>query len=147
MLSDSDTEATNLHKLEDSNRCVNNKWWWLQELKLFCQWRVVCYCRQWHLPLIGNCVTVLSASLSRHSMRSAALNSQLIWGLSGKFPNTSRKNFPVLRWSYSGLSPWTYSPLLCMHRCQHFFNVLKHSWKAFLGMLCKCASEFVLLPQ
>jgi len=34
-----------------------------------------------------------------------------------------------------------------MHRCQRFFNVLKHSWKAFLGMLRKCASEFVLIAS
>ena len=34
-----------------------------------------------------------------------------------------------------------------MHRCQHFFNVLMHSWKAFLGMLRKCASEFVLIAS
>jgi hypothetical protein len=32
-----------------------------------------------------------------------------------------------------------------MHRCQRFFNVLKHSRKAVLGMLRKCASEFVLI--
>jgi hypothetical protein len=61
-----------------------------------------------------------------------------IRGLSRKFPNISRKNFPVLPWSYSALSPSKYSPLLCMHRCQHFFNVIKHSWEAVLGMLCKC---------
>ena len=70
-----------------------------------------------------------------------------IRGLSGKFPNISRKNFPVLPWSYSALSPSTYSPLLCMHRCQRFFNVMKHSWKAVLGMLCRCASEFVLIAS
>ena len=68
-----------------------------------------------------------------------------IRGLSGKFPNISRKNFPVLPWSYSALSPSKYSSLLCMHRCQRFFNVLKHSWKAVLGMLRKCSSEFVLI--
>ena len=68
-----------------------------------------------------------------------------IGGPSRKFPNISRKNFSVLPWSYSALSPSKYSPLLCMHRCQHFFNVLKHSWKAVLGILCKCASEFVLI--
>jgi hypothetical protein len=34
-----------------------------------------------------------------------------------------------------------------MHRCQRFFNVLKHSWKAVLGMLRKCASEFVLIAS
>ena len=45
-------------------------------------------------------------------------------GLSGKFPNISRKNFPVLPWSYSALSPSKSSPLLCMHRCQRFFNAL-----------------------
>ena len=37
--------------------------------------------------------------------------------------------------------------LLCMHRCQCFLNVLKHSWKAVLGMLRKCASEFVLIAS
>ena len=70
-----------------------------------------------------------------------------IRGLSRKFPNISRKNFPVLPWSYSALSPSKYSPLLCMHHCQPFFNVLKHSWKAVLGMLCKCASEFALIAS
>ena len=40
-----------------------------------------------------------------------------------------------------------YSPLLCMHRCQCFFNVLKHSWKDVLGMLRKCASEFSLIAS
>ena len=74
-------------------------------------------------------------------------NSSNIQGLSGKFPNISCKNFPVLPWSYSALSPSKYSPLLCMHHCQHFFNVLKHSWKAFLGILRKCASEFVLIAS
>jgi hypothetical protein len=34
-----------------------------------------------------------------------------------------------------------------MHHCQCFFNVLKHSWKAVLGMLRKCASEFVLIAS
>jgi hypothetical protein len=34
-----------------------------------------------------------------------------------------------------------------MHRCQRFFNVLKHSWKAVLGMLHKWASEFVLIAS
>jgi hypothetical protein len=34
-----------------------------------------------------------------------------------------------------------------MHRCQRFFNVLEHSWKAVLGMLRKCASEFVLIAS
>jgi len=34
-----------------------------------------------------------------------------------------------------------------MHHCQHFFNVLKHSWKAFLGMLREYASEFVLIAS
>jgi len=34
-----------------------------------------------------------------------------------------------------------------MHRCQRFFNVLKHSWKAFLGMLRKCSNEFVLIAS
>ena len=74
-------------------------------------------------------------------------NSSNIQGLSGKFPNISCKNFPVLPWSYSALSPSKYSPLLCMHHCQHFFNVLKHSWKAFLGILRKCASKFVLIAS
>ena len=55
------------------------------------------------------------------------------------------KIFPS--WSYSALSSSKYSPLLCMHHCQRFFNVLKHSWKAFLGMLRKCASEFVLIAS
>ena len=32
-----------------------------------------------------------------------------------------------------------------MHRCKRFFNVLKHSWKAVLEMLHKCASELVLI--
>jgi len=71
----------------------------------------------------------------------------LLRGLSGKFPNISHKNFPVVPWSYSALSPSKYSPLLCMHRCQRFFNVLKHSWKAVLGMLRKCVSEFVLIAS
>ena len=70
-----------------------------------------------------------------------------IRGLSGKFLNMSHKNFPVLPWSYSVMSPSKYFPLLCMHCCQRFFNVLKHSWKAFLGMLHKCASEFVLIAS
>ena len=64
--------------------------------------------------------------------------------LSGKFPNISRKNFPVLLWSCSALSPSKYCPLLCMQGCQRFFNVLKHSWKPILGMLRKCAREFLL---
>ena len=34
-----------------------------------------------------------------------------------------------------------------MHRFQRFFNVPKHSWKAFLGMLHKCASKFVLIAS
>ena len=79
------------------------------------------------------------------SCRSVCSDAACIRGLSGKFPNISRKNFPVLPWSYSALSPSKYSPLLCMRRCQRFFNVLKHSWKAVLGMLRKCASEFVLI--
>ena len=70
-----------------------------------------------------------------------------IRSMSGKFPNNSRKNFPVLSWSYSALSRSKYSPLLCMHRCQRFFNVLKHSWKAVLGMLRKWASEFILIAS
>jgi hypothetical protein len=32
-----------------------------------------------------------------------------------------------------------------MNRCQRFFNVLKHSWKAVIGMLRKCTSEFVFI--
>ena len=39
------------------------------------------------------------------------------------------------------------TPLYSMHCCQRFFNVLKHSWKAFLGMLRKCAREFVLIAS
>jgi len=70
-----------------------------------------------------------------------------IRGPSGKFPNISHKNFPVLPWSYSALSHSMYSPLLYMHRCQRFFNVLKHSRKAFLGTQHKCASEFVLIAS
>ena len=70
-----------------------------------------------------------------------------IRGLSGKFPNISRTNFPVLPWSYSALSPSKSFPLLYMHRCRRFFNVLKHSWKAVLGMLRKCSSEFVLIAS
>jgi len=34
-----------------------------------------------------------------------------------------------------------------MHRCERFFNVLMHSWKGFLGMLRKCAGEFVLIAS
>ena len=71
----------------------------------------------------------------------------LIRGLSGKFPNISRKNFLVLPWSISALSPSKYSHLLFMHRCQPYVNVLKHSWKAVLGILRKCASEFVLIAS
>ena len=67
--------------------------------------------------------------------------------LSVKFPIISRKNFPFLSCRYSALSSSKYSPLLCMHRCQRFFNVLKHSWKYVLWMLRKCASEFVLMAS
>ena len=34
-----------------------------------------------------------------------------------------------------------------MHRCQRFFNVLKHSWKAFVGILRSSASEIVLIAS
>jgi hypothetical protein len=68
-------------------------------------------------------------------------------GLSGIFPNISRKNFPILSWSYSALSPSKSSPLLWTHRCQRFYNVLKHSWKTVSGMLRKCAGEFVLIAS
>jgi hypothetical protein len=34
-----------------------------------------------------------------------------------------------------------------MHRCQRFFNVLKHSWNASLGTLRSYASEFVLIAS
>ena len=85
--------------------------------------------------------------LGRVYVWSFPIDDKHIRGLSGKFPNISRKNFPVLPWSYSALSPSKYSPLLCMHRCQRFFNVLKHSWKAVLGMLRKCTSEFVLIAS
>jgi hypothetical protein len=71
----------------------------------------------------------------------------VIRGLSGRFPNISRKNVPVLPGSCSALSPSEYSPLLCMHRCQRFFNVLKHSWKAFVGILRSSASEFALIAS
>jgi len=39
------------------------------------------------------------------------------------------------------------STSLCMHHFQRFLNVLKHSWKAVLGVLIKCASEFVLIAS
>jgi len=70
-----------------------------------------------------------------------------IRGLSGKFPKISRKNFPVLPWSYSALSrfkvlPSTlYAPLPAFLQCSEAFL------ESFLGMLRKCASEFVLIDS
>jgi len=58
-----------------------------------------------------------------------------------------RVKFSRLTLKLCNLSPSKYSPLLCVHRCQRFFNVLKHSWKALLGMLHKCASEFALIAS
>jgi hypothetical protein len=47
-----------------------------------------------------------------------------ILGVSGKFPNVSHKNFPVLPWSYSALSPskthMTFTCVFLMHLVQKY---------------------------